>query len=83
MAAFTLFDAKNRLSALVDQVEQGQEVTITRRGKPVARLVPIAAQSDQGLQAVEKIRALRQGIAGRGEAFTWDQLKAYRDEGRT
>ncbi|WP_428486880.1 type II toxin-antitoxin system Phd/YefM family antitoxin [Rhodopila sp.] len=82
MDAITLFDAKNRLSALVDQVEEGQEVTITRRGKPVARLVPIPAQGSQGRNAVEKLRALRQGIARRGEIFTWDQLKAYRDEGR-
>ncbi|MCA3381592.1 MAG: type II toxin-antitoxin system prevent-host-death family antitoxin, partial [Roseomonas sp.] len=36
-----LFDAKNRLSALVDQVVRGQEVTITRRGVPVAKLVPV------------------------------------------
>lgn len=82
MDTVNLFDAKNRLSALVDQVEEGQEVTITRRGKPVARLVPVAPQSEQGRNAVEKLRALRDSIARRGETFTWDELKAYRDEGR-
>jgi prevent-host-death family protein len=82
MDTVNLFDAKNRLSALVDQAEDGQEVTITRRGKPVARLVPIAPQADHARDAVAKIRALRQSIAKRGETFTLDELKAYRDEGR-
>jgi prevent-host-death family protein len=82
MDTITLFDAKNRLSALIDQVEEGQEVTITRRGKPVARLVPVTPEGDTGRNAVEKLRALRQSIAARGEMFTWDELKGYRDEGR-
>jgi prevent-host-death family protein len=34
------FEAKNRLGALLDRVEQGKEIVITRRGKPVAQLVP-------------------------------------------
>jgi antitoxin (DNA-binding transcriptional repressor) of toxin-antitoxin stability system len=33
------FEAKNTLGTLLDLVEQGEEVVITRRGKPVARLV--------------------------------------------
>jgi prevent-host-death family protein len=82
MDMINLFDAKNRLSALIDQVEEGGEVMITRRGKPVARLVPVAPRGEQGRNAVEKLRALRHGIAARGETFTRDELKAYRDEGR-
>lgn len=35
-----MFEAKNRLTALLDEVEEGGEILITRRGKPVARLVP-------------------------------------------
>ncbi len=82
MDTVNLFDAKNRQSPLVYQVEGGQEITVTRRGKPVARLVPVAAQAAQGRNAAEKLRTLRQSIAGRGETFTWDELKTYRDEGR-
>jgi prevent-host-death family protein len=48
MDTVNLFDAKNRLSALVDQAEAGHEVTITRRGRPVARLVPVASEADKG-----------------------------------
>ena len=39
MRTMTLADAKARLSAAVDLVEAGEEVVITRRGKPVARIV--------------------------------------------
>jgi len=82
MAMVSLFDAKNQLSALVDEVEDGQEVTITRRSKQIARMVPVAPPVAQGRNAVDKLRALRQGIAQRGKVFTWDELKAFRDEGR-
>lgn len=82
METVSLFDAKNRLSALIDRIEDGEEVTITRRGKAVARLVPIAPKAELGRGAVRKLRTLRQSIAGRGEVFTREELTAYRDDGR-
>ena len=81
MQEFSVFDAKNKLSALLDQVERGDEVAITRRGKVVAKLVP-AASADRAQAAAERLRALRQTIAARGTALRWDELKRYRDEGR-
>jgi len=36
------FEAKTKLSELLDKVEAGETVTITRHGKPVAKLVPAA-----------------------------------------
>jgi prevent-host-death family protein len=55
------FEAKNRLSALLDMVEAGQEVTITRNGKPIARLVAPAKEDDveKALQAARKLLELR------------------------
>ncbi len=82
MDTVNLFDAKNRLSALIDQVEEGHELVITRRGKPVARLVPVEPANAQGAAAVARLRALRHSIAARGATFTWDELKTYRDTGR-
>lgn len=41
MDAVKLADAKARLSELVSKAESGQETVITRRGRPVARLMPI------------------------------------------
>jgi prevent-host-death family protein len=42
MGAITLADAKTHLSELVDRVEAGDSIDITRRGKPVARLTAVA-----------------------------------------
>lgn len=43
MERVNLADAKTHLSALVDRVGDGETVEILKRGKPVARLVPIVA----------------------------------------
>ena len=53
-------EARNSLSALLDRVEKGEEITITRHGRPVARLVP-ALQRDieRARVAAEGLRAIR------------------------
>ena len=53
------FEAKNKLGTLLDWVELGEEVMITRRGKAVARLVPAVAGVDpaKASQAAANIRA--------------------------
>ncbi len=76
------FEAKNTLGALLDRVERGEEVVITRHGKPVARLVPAAGRIDQ-LQArvaTDRIRARARTLKPAG--FAWDAIKADRDAGR-
>ena len=40
METVGLFEAKTKLSELIDRVESGEELLITRHGVPVARLVP-------------------------------------------
>jgi prevent-host-death family protein len=39
-----IYEAKTRLSQLVDQAAAGEEVVIARNGRPVARLVPLQRQ---------------------------------------
>ena len=58
------FEAKNRLGQLLDWVEAGEEVVITRRGKIVARMVPPALAFDWGRsrQAAQRIREHRKGV---------------------
>lgn len=58
------FEAENKLSALLDLVEDGEEVVIIRRGRPVARLVPAEAGCDRekARQAVENIIARSKGV---------------------
>lgn len=57
-------EARNSLSALLELVEKGEEVTITRHGKPVARLVPVPSERDieKARAAVEAIRELRKSV---------------------
>jgi len=45
MEKVQLFEAKARLSELVDRAEAGQETVITRRGQAVARLVPVRSKN--------------------------------------
>jgi prevent-host-death family protein len=58
------FEAKTRLGQLLDRVEAGEEIVITRRGKVVARLAPPERKPDHdaGRRAAERIRALRKGV---------------------
>jgi prevent-host-death family protein len=58
------FEAKNKLSALLYEVEHGGEVTITRRGKPIAKLVSAtrALNHEKAKRAAETIRAMRKGV---------------------
>ncbi|MBO6901149.1 MAG: type II toxin-antitoxin system prevent-host-death family antitoxin [Rhizobiaceae bacterium] len=54
------FEAKNRLSELLTLVEAGQEVTITRNGKPVARIVAAGGRDiEEVRRAAEGLRAIR------------------------
>jgi prevent-host-death family protein len=63
MAEVGTLEAKNSLSSLLDRVQAGEEITITRHGKPVARLVPVAAHDrEQARQAVERIIARSRGV---------------------
>ena len=57
------FEAKNKLSALLDWVEAGDEVVITRRGKAVARLVSAVAGHDvaRAARATEALRIATDG----------------------
>ena len=55
MKEVAVYEAKARLSDLLDDVEQGDEVTITRRGVAVARLVPAAPDSDSAERQREMV----------------------------
>jgi prevent-host-death family protein len=73
------FDAKNRLSALLDQVERGEEIIITRRGIPVAKLVPAGPGFDRA-----KARAAADALWELGSQNRLDGLtiRELIDEGR-
>lgn len=72
------FEAKTHLSELISAVEAGEMVTITRRGRPVARLMPFSENSSERVAAVDRIRRLRAGLVG----LSREDLLSARDEGR-
>ena len=74
--------AKNKLSTLLDRVEQGEEIIITRHGRPVARLVPNTEGIDRSqVQAALQRMRDRAAQAGFG-AFDWETFKTDRDASR-
>ena len=73
------FEAKTHLSALLDDVAAGETVTITKRGSPVARLVPIddreqraADDRRRAREAGDALRALRARSAARRSRKSWN-----------
>jgi prevent-host-death family protein len=61
MTAISLAEAKNRLSELLTRVESGEEISVTRRGRPVVRIVPIQKQTplDRSKQIAEAFAQLK------------------------
>lgn len=73
------FEAKNKLGHLLDLAEKGEEIIITRHGKQVARLLPIAKPFDReaARKAVEEIRKMRKGMK-----ISPAEIREFIDEGR-
>jgi prevent-host-death family protein len=84
MHTFGAFEGKNNFGKLLDLAEAGEEVVITRHGKPVARLIPdrgITSEQREAARAAAK--RIRERAAKRKTGpFNWDEWKSYRDEGR-
>ncbi|MBV0892878.1 type II toxin-antitoxin system prevent-host-death family antitoxin [Paracoccus sp. Z118] len=76
------FEAKTHLSELLAAAEAGESVLITRRGTPVARLVPAAPESEDRAAAIVRLNTLRKKLADHRVAMTASEILAARDEGR-
>lgn len=76
------FEAKNTLGSLLDLVQKGEEVVITRHGKPVARLIPEyeARNRQAAREAVARIRARK--LKRTGSVPSVDDWIVYKNEGR-
>ena len=79
MRRFGSFEAKNKLSQLLELAEQGEEILITRHGKEVAKLVPVHRTLDResAKRTAAEIREMRQGVTLGGL-----QIKDLINEGR-
>ena len=76
------FEAKNTLGSLLDRVQNGEEIVITRHGRPAARLVPYTGGIDRAVAnaAAERIRARAARL--KAGPFRWERYKTERDSGR-
>lgn len=78
-----LFEAKTHLSTLVDEVQGGGEVVITRHGKPVARLVAAQAGNSELIERRRKaLLEIRERARKRGQSISIEEIKSWIDEGR-
>jgi prevent-host-death family protein len=60
METIAVFEAKSRLSEILCAVELGQEFTVTKRGAPIARIIPYVQAGD-----LEAAQLARQGLINR------------------
>ena len=78
MLAIGAFAAKAQFSALLERVARGEEVVITKHGRPVAKLVPAQTHDRERVaEAIRRLKQLRSGTTLGG--ISWREL---RDEGR-
>ncbi len=81
-----VFEGRNRFSELVEAAERGEETIVMKRGRPVAKLVPIVSEADaiaRRRAALERADALRaQLVRETGRVFTHEEIISARDEGR-
>ena len=78
MDTVSSYDAATHLPVLLDRVAQGERITITREGVPVAVLVP--AIEKRKADAREAIRAIREFRKGRNLGGL--SVRTLREEGR-
>ncbi len=79
MESIGAFDAKTRLSELLERAGHGESFLITRHGHPIARLIPSNGHSaERTASAISRIKSMR-GIL---KDMTVDDVMSARDEGR-
>ena len=67
MAEIGAYEAKTHLSRLLERVRKGERFVITKHGRPVAELVPVASRDgDRIKRARAEVREVRAGLARRG-----------------
>ena len=80
MSSHSIAETKNRLSELIDLAENGEEVVITRHGRPVVRLTPLTPAARRMTDAdLDWIRARRVG-RGRAKEDAGALVSRMRDE---
>ena len=75
-------EAKTHLPQLLDEVERGATIVITRHGRRIARLVPEAQRRQQEIdEALDNIKKLGKEIRDQHGAMTVEEILSLRHEG--
>jgi prevent-host-death family protein len=89
MQTVPIHQAKDRLSALLQAVEDGEEVVITRHGRRIARIVrevdevpPADELQRRRNEAIERLRAYQAQARLDAPVDGWSDWKSLRDAGR-
>ena len=57
-----VYEAKTHLTALLERVESGEQFTITKHGRPIARLVPVSrVDRKRRREIIERLKKFREG----------------------
>lgn len=76
------FEAKNTLGSLLDRVEAGEDILITRHGRPAAKLTKPFVEFNREEAREAAIRIRQRARDSQTGPFNWEEWKAYRDEGK-
>ncbi|MCQ2592965.1 MAG: type II toxin-antitoxin system prevent-host-death family antitoxin [Treponema sp.] len=77
------FEAKTYFAELLRNVGEGKTIRITKNGKPVAVMQsPQKAANTEALDALRRLREIRNNIVSKSGSITVDEIKQLRDEGR-
>lgn len=83
-ASVGAFDAKTKLSELLDRVEAGEVIVITRHGSPIATLQPFDAGIDgkRTQKAIDGLLDLRSEVLGTGSGLSLEDIRSAIEAGR-
>ena len=74
------FEAKTHFSQLIAKAENGQDIIITRRGKPVAKIIPFKQENELTFkEAIEQLKEFRKLYRGKPGSFN---IREAIEEGR-
>lgn len=75
-----IYEAETQLPKLIERVQKGERITITKHGKPVAELSPVRRHDTAAAQqALQRLRAFREKLAAQGVRVNVEELV---EEGR-
>ena len=64
------FEAKTRFSQIIDKAEHGADFIVTRRGKPVAKIIPFEKKPEMTRwEAIEQLKEFRKLYRGKPGSF--------------